>query len=67
MQPLNRVLACHAFEFYIVSTANTENAVPSKKMNFYAENAVPTTKFNLLQYRWYRNWYRTTAFSVDPF
>ena len=37
-----------------------------QKMNFYAENAVPTTKFNLLQYRWYRNWYRTTAFSVDP-
>ena len=37
-----------------------------QKMNFYAENAVPTTKFNLLQYRWYRDWYRTTAFSVDP-
>ena len=36
-------------------------------MSFYVENAVPTTKFNLLQYRWYRDWYRTTAFSVDPY
>ena len=37
-----------------------------KNINFYAENAVLTTKFNLLQYRWYRDWYLTTAFSVDP-
>ena len=32
----------------------------------YTGNAVPTTNLILLQYRWYRDWYRTTAFSVDP-
>ena len=31
------------------------------------ENAVLTTNPILLQYRWYRDWYRTTAFSVDPY
>ena len=33
----------------------------------YTENAVVATTPILLQYRRYRDWYRTTAFSVDPF
>ena len=39
----------------------------SQKNNFHAEKAVLTTNVILLQYRSYRNQYRTTAFSVDPY
>ena len=45
----------------------TEIAEPPKNYNFLTETAEPTTNFDLLEFRWFRDWFRRSAISVDRF
>ena len=36
-------------------------------INFCTDIAEPTTIFDLLEFRWFRDWFRGSAISVDPF
>ena len=35
-------------------------------INFCTDIAEPTTVFDLLEFRWFRDWFRRSAISVDP-
>ena len=43
------------------------SAQPPSNNNCCTEIAEPTTIFDLLEFRWFRDWFRVSALSVGPF
>ena len=45
---------------------NMDIAEPPKIIIFCTDIAEPTTIFDLLEFRWFRDWFRRSAISVAP-